>query len=75
MCRTRMRSGAMGLLCASPLLVEPAISQDRGRGQQLAQNLCANCHFGAHPGEMAGRSGVPTFSSPANSEAQTFDGL
>jgi mono/diheme cytochrome c family protein len=57
------------------LMAEPAASQDKARGQELAQSLCANCHFGAHPGDRTGRSGVSTFSSIANREAQTFDGV
>lgn len=52
-----------------------AFAQDVERGATLARALCGKCHFSARPGELTGRSGVPTFSSIAKRREQNFDGV
>jgi hypothetical protein len=39
-----------GLASLVILIAAPAMSQDRERGQELAQSLCANCHFSSRRG-------------------------
>lgn len=55
--------------------VEPAASQEKARGELLAQSLCANCHLGGSSSDKTGRTGVPTFAAIANRPTQTFEGV
>lgn len=52
-------------------LAPAAYAQDAGKGRELANALCAQCHMNEGQGEKRGASGIPSFKAVANRPGQT----
>ncbi len=50
-------------------------ADDVGKGQRLAERLCAQCHMNEGQGEKSGPYGIPAFSAVAERPDQTIQGV
>lgn len=66
-------AAAIGLTAAMATALADA--DETAKGEEMARQLCANCHLNPGQGEKTSPAGIPSFHAVANRPGQSIDGV